>query len=213
MRYFEDVYSANPRPYGDGPSEAAKLLFEYLAKGMPGQKPTVVDLGCGYGRDCIYLAKKGCEVTGVDTSHRGILTAQIWARQEHLDMKFMTKDIMASGIAEKSFDGILCAGVIEYLDPRRRPKVGHEIWRLARPGATLALLCRATDDPDLGQGKDMGDNTWEVRMGLQVHFFTEREIKSLFPDFKGPKLEVITVHEDFPEPKDRRYWLFLGQRP
>jgi SAM-dependent methyltransferase len=213
MRYFEDVYTANPRPYGDGPSEAAKLLSEFLLKSTLGQRPTVVDLGCGYGRDCVFLAKQGCDVTGVDTSRRGILTAQMWARKENLDIKFMTKDIMESGIAEKSFDGLLCAGVLEYLDPRRRPRVGHEFWRLARPGGTISLLCLATDDPDLGKGKDMGDNSWEVRMGLQVHFFTEREIRSLFPDFVPKKLEVITIHEDFPEPKDHRYWFFLGQRP
>jgi|GEM_PF-2695394 len=213
MRYFEDVYSVNPRPYGDGPSEAAKLLSTYLTKGKTDHTPTVLDLGCGYGRDCIYMAKQGFDVTGIDTSRRGILTAQVWSRKEGLDIKLMTKDLMETGLPEKSFDGILCVGVLEYLDPRRRPKVGHEIWRMARQAGTLALLCRATDDTDLGKGKDLGDNSWEVKMGLQVHFFTEREIRSLFPDFETKKFEVVTIHEDLPEPKDHRYWFFLGQRP
>ena len=207
------MYSANPRPWGDGPSEPAKLLAEHLTNRMPGQRAKVIDLGCGYGRDCIYLAKHDCDVTGVDTSRRGILTAQLWARQESVDIRFMTKDIMETGIAEKSFDGILCSSVLEYMNPRRRPKVGHEIWRLARQGGTIALLCRATDDPELGKGKDLGDNTWEVRPGLQVHFYTEREIRSLLPDFDRQRFEVITVHEDLPSPMDRRYWLLLGQRP
>ena len=36
MRYFEDVYTANPRPYGDTPSEAAKALAGHLAKTKQG---------------------------------------------------------------------------------------------------------------------------------------------------------------------------------
>jgi len=213
MRYFEDVYSAKPRPYGDGPSEAAKVLAEHLAKVKPGAKPTVLDLGCGYGRDCIYMAKQGCEVTGVDTSRRGVLTGQLWAKQEGLDVRFMTKDIFDTGIPDKTFDGILCVGVLEFIDIRWRPKIGHEIWRMAQQGGSIGIMARSTDDPDLGKGKDMGDNTWEVKMGLQVHFYTERELKAMFPDFERLKFEVRTVHEDFPEPIDRKYWLILGQRP
>jgi SAM-dependent methyltransferase len=213
MRYFEDIYSATPRPFGDGPSEAAKALAGHLARTKHGTKPTVIDLGCGYGRDCIHLAKNGCAVTGIDTSRRGILTAQLWAKQEGLDVRFMTKDILETGLPDKSFDGILCVGVLEYIDVRRRPKVGHEIYRLAAPGGTLGLLALATDDPELGTGKDLGENTWEVKLGLPVHFFTEREIRQFFPDFERLRLEVITVHEDIQGPKDRRYWLLLGQRP
>jgi tellurite methyltransferase len=213
MRYFEDIYKAKPRPYGDGPSEAAKAMVAHLAKKKPADRPKVIDLGCGYGRDCIHLAKNGCDVTGIDTSRRGILTAQLWAGQENIDVKFMTKDVLETGFPDKSFDGILCVGVLEYIDPRRRPKVVHEIWRLAAPGCALGLMALATDDPDLGTGRDLGENTWEVCPGLPVHFFTEREVRQFFPDFEKHRLEVITVREDVQGPRDRRYWLMLGQRP
>jgi len=213
MRYFEDVYTAKPRPYGDGPSEAGKALAEHIAKKKMAAKPKVIDLGCGYGRDCIHLGKNGCDVTGIDTSRRGILTAQLWARQENLDIKFMTKDLLDTGLPDKTFDGILCVGVLEYIDSRWRPKVAHEIWRLAAPGGALGLMALATDDPDLGTGKDLGENTWEVSPGVPVHFFTEREVRQIFPDFEKLRLEVITVREDIRGPRDRRYWFMLGQRP
>jgi SAM-dependent methyltransferase len=208
MRYFEDLYSTYHYAYGDGPSEAAKAMAGTLAKGG-----RVVDAGCGYGRDCIFLAKEGYEVTGFDTSRRGIMLAQTWARDEKVEGTFLTRDLMENRLPEKSFDTILCVNMLEYMDARRRARAGHELWRLAADGAFLALMVHSTDDPDIDKGKDLGDNSREVFPGLVKHFFTNREIKSIVPDFKEVRMEVLTVTEQYPEETAHKYWLLIGQRP
>jgi SAM-dependent methyltransferase len=208
MRYFEDLYTTFPRAYGELPSEAARQLAKILKKGAK-----VVDIGCGYGRDSIFLANEGFEVTGIDTSRRGIMAAQLWAREKGVEVTFMNRDLMESRLPERSFDCLLCVNTIEFLDARKRSKSGHAIWKLAAEGAHIGLMVHSTEDPDLRQGKGMGDNTWEVMPGLQKHFFTEREIRSIFPDYKQIRMEVITVTEQVPEKRNHRYWLFIGQRP
>lgn len=208
MRFFEDLYSQHKRPYGDGPSPVVVSLVELLEEGSK-----VLDIGCGTGRDCIYMAKKGMKVTGVDVSMRGIMAAQMWAREEGVEAEFLKKDLIESRLPEKEFNAIVCVNTLEYIDGRKRLRAAHEVYRMAAEGAHLAFMGRSTDDLDLRKGKDLGDNTWEVMMGLPIHFFTDRELKSMFPDFETQRVEVVTVNEPLPEPVDHRYWLFMGQRP
>ncbi|MDH5746580.1 MAG: class I SAM-dependent methyltransferase [Candidatus Bathyarchaeota archaeon] len=42
----------------------------------------VLDLGCGVGRHCIYLAKNGFDVIGVDVSKHALIMAKEWVRKE-----------------------------------------------------------------------------------------------------------------------------------
>ena len=130
MRYFEDLYTTYPRAYGELPSEAARQLAKVLKKGAK-----VVDIGCGYGRDSIYLAKEGFEVTGIDISRRGIMAAQLWAREKGMEVTFMNRDLMESKLPEKSFDCLLCVNTLEFLDARKRSKSGHAIWKRDFTGA------------------------------------------------------------------------------
>ena len=61
--------------WGEEPTTIARRLVEYLPllKGaFPSERIRIVDLGCGDGRDAIYYAQQGIEVTGVDSSGTGL---------------------------------------------------------------------------------------------------------------------------------------------
>jgi 2-polyprenyl-3-methyl-5-hydroxy-6-metoxy-1,4-benzoquinol methylase len=68
--FWEDQYSRSDgiKTFNDGnpTAEVKKLVNEYLRRG------TAVDLGCGAGRDSIFLAKNGFDVTALDISAAGI---------------------------------------------------------------------------------------------------------------------------------------------
>lgn len=53
--------------------EALPLFKDHKVK-------TVLDLGCGMGRHCIYLAAEGFRVIGVDISTSALKTAKAWSR-------------------------------------------------------------------------------------------------------------------------------------
>ena len=64
-RYAEGAYGERPHP--------AQLLADWLPR-LP--KGTALDLGCGAGRNAVFLAQNGFEVQGLDVSDVGLERAR-----------------------------------------------------------------------------------------------------------------------------------------
>ncbi len=72
--FWDKEYENSTRIWGDGPSELAIITVKYLQNHRLNKKfLSIADIGCGYGRDCLYLAKHlNCRVFGIDTSQKAI---------------------------------------------------------------------------------------------------------------------------------------------
>ncbi len=57
------------------------------------KKGTVLDLACGDGRNSIYLAKEGFDVTGIDFSEEALKRLQTFSTNENVDVKTMVIDV------------------------------------------------------------------------------------------------------------------------
>lgn len=68
-----------------------KELIEFFKHHEP--KGTVLDLGCGQGRDSIELAKLGYSVTGIDISKVGIDQMITYAKKFHLNITGIVDNI------------------------------------------------------------------------------------------------------------------------
>lgn len=53
----------------------------------------VIDVGCGYGAESIYLAERGFEVTGIDINKEAINFAKNRAKRFNLKAKFICSDV------------------------------------------------------------------------------------------------------------------------
>jgi tellurite methyltransferase len=89
--FWEEQYSKidGIKTFNDGnpTAEVKKLVNEYLRTGR------TVDLGCGAGRDSIFLAKHGFDVTAVDISATGIAKLKKVATESKLIINAEVKDI------------------------------------------------------------------------------------------------------------------------
>ena len=105
------VYRRGGFTWGTDESGFAREVAGYLTGGR------VLDLGCGEGRDAVFFAGRGCEVTGVDISRAGIAKARRLARMKEAEVTWLVADL-ATLRPSGEFDLIYSSGSIHYL-PRR----------------------------------------------------------------------------------------------
>ena len=82
-----DTYYQDANYFGDPYPGLRDFFNTYPHKGH------VLDLGCGQGRDTLYIARQGFTVTGVDISQVGLDQLSAVARAEHLDVTVILADI------------------------------------------------------------------------------------------------------------------------
>ncbi|MGI9565577.1 MAG: class I SAM-dependent methyltransferase [Nitrosopumilus sp.] len=98
---FDDEYNENPKLFGHPYIE----LQNYFNSNCP-TRGNLLDLGCGQGRDSIFLASLGYKVTAVDSSKIGIQQLLNEADSQEVKIDGIVSDIQDFK-TEKRFDVIL----------------------------------------------------------------------------------------------------------
>ena len=80
---------------------------------MKGKK--ILELGCGWGRSSIFLARQGAKVTGVDIGPDLILAAQALAKANRVECDFQTADIVKLPFPDGSFDAVFGVTILHHL--------------------------------------------------------------------------------------------------
>jgi SAM-dependent methyltransferase len=74
-----------------------------------GERTVLLDAPCGNGRHCLELARRGCQMTGLDIAPEFIAEATAAARKRKLQARFVTGDMRRLDWNE-AFDGAFCLG-------------------------------------------------------------------------------------------------------
>lgn len=104
-----------------------RLLIEDLSGKL------AIDMGCGTGRFSAKLIERGARVVSSDIGHSLVAQSMLknpsaWGLQTSLE---------SLGLAESSFDLVICTEVIEHT-PNPRESV-HELMRILKPEGVLIL--------------------------------------------------------------------------
>ncbi|WP_263378367.1 class I SAM-dependent methyltransferase [Granulicella paludicola] len=119
-------------------------VFDQILRGNiePGAK--VVDAGCGYGRNLVYLMRMGCEIFAVDGNAEGVAHVRALAAElaPKLPMEnFRVAAVEAMPWADELADVVICNSVLHFArDEKHFLAMVEELWRVLRPGGLL--LCR-----------------------------------------------------------------------
>jgi len=92
--YYHKLYSHRNE------EEAKTFIDELIAKLEPPYGSSMIDVGCGTGRHCKYLAGKGYQVTGIDLAFSSIKEAK---KSESPSLQFFRHD-MRVPFGNKDFD-------------------------------------------------------------------------------------------------------------
>src|SRR5712671_4527971 len=117
-------------------ARAGRSVFASLIdEAIPGDA-RIVEIGCGTGQMCLYLARADRVVVGVDLTRASLLLGAAAAQRFGLDrVQFVEADARRPGLKTGSFDVVYSAGVLHHMpDPRA---AFASLAPLARPGGTI----------------------------------------------------------------------------
>lgn len=128
-------------------------LAGYLDAGLVASGGRALDLGCGPGRNALYLAERGFRVDAVDLSAGALDWARERAREAGRDIRFLQGDAFSAAL-EAEWDGpydlIYDSGCFHHLAPHRRATYLAFLARHLAPGGHFALTCFAAGPGGMG---------------------------------------------------------------
>jgi SAM-dependent methyltransferase len=113
----------------------AQIDFVWKTLGLQGNE-RILDLACGFGRHSLELARRGCQVIGVDITSAYIEAAQKQAKTEGLSAEFICADLRELKYKD-AFDIVFnfADGAIGYLEnDQENLKIFDVIARALKPG-------------------------------------------------------------------------------
>jgi SAM-dependent methyltransferase len=182
------------------PAKALLLFVEMLGLRAPLK---VLDAGCGNGRNAVYLAKRGCQVTAVDFSDWAIRQTHRLALEEGVaDRVSVVQHSLNQPVSfsEQSFDFILDAYTFcHFLRQEMAVKFWEDMARLVRASGRLLSIVFSPEDEYYARflkNSPDGSLVYDPANGIWKRLYTERNIKSFF----GPFFEIAYFAKfEFPD--------------
>ncbi len=121
-----------------------------LGGGLLGSSRRALDIGCGAGLEAVWLAGRGLEVLGVDSSPVALDLARQRADRARLDVDWRLGSALALPVPDGAMDLALDRGCLHVIERRHRRRYAKEVARVLRPGGTFVVWGARADDDELG---------------------------------------------------------------
>ena len=167
MNHWDEYYKKDNIP--DYPSPFA----EYVANKLSNQQ-TILEVGCGNGRDAKFLASQGHLVTGLDRSGEAIELCKKLYSVESLEFFFGTITDIAK-INKKKYSLIYSRFVIHAMSLNEEIKTLNMSHKLLNKDGQFFVECRSINDPLSSKG-DILSNTERIE-GHYRRFIILEEFK------------------------------------
>lgn len=111
----------------------------------------ILDIGSGYGRVAIPIAKAGFDITGIDISDNLIREARRRAKEVGISAKFDVGNMTKLPYKDESFTKIISTwnAFNELLTKKEQSKTLDEVFRVLRPGGTAFVVVRDGEQKEI----------------------------------------------------------------
>jgi SAM-dependent methyltransferase len=180
---FWDGWHRTPR--ADSGPEHDEFRERFLALLPKRTRPTILELGCGQGRDAIEFATAGYPVHAVDVSMNAIRAANAALPESLRDrVAFRRLDLADSlPFADGAYSAVYSYLSLHYFDDPTTARLFAEVHRVLRPGGLLAFVVKSVNDRLYGRGDRLGPDRYCLN-GHVRHFFSQEYVLRLLAQWK-----------------------------
>jgi len=183
--FWDRTYRGDPDFFGRGASSLARSSLGRLTREAPGG--SLLELGCGTGRDLCYFAQHGFQVTGCDRSSVAVRKANLRLTAVRGKVPPLLR-VTARDALEvlATLPKGRTDAVVSYLffnlevDPARLRRLFHGVAQVLRPGGLYLFSVRSTGDSWYGKGTSRGGDVFDPGTGgPPLRFFDEASLRVL----------------------------------
>jgi SAM-dependent methyltransferase len=176
---WDERYNNADYAFGTEPNDFLVSAADILPKGK------ILCLGEGEGRNAVWLAERGFDVTAVDASRVGLDKALRLAEERGVTLKTVHADLDDYVIEPMAWDAVV--SIFCHLPPPLRRRVHGDVVGGLKPGGAFLLEAYTPAQLSFGTG---GPPTLELMMDLET---LRRELEGLELTHAGEL--VRTIHE------------------
>jgi tellurite methyltransferase len=184
MPFWEESYKRPGKldTFGGG---KPNITVEKIASQLPAST-RILDLGCGEGRNAIYLAGLGFKVTAFDISLAGIGKLLQTAEHKHLTIDASVADMREYEFPHR-FDLIICNGCLHLITREESKGVIRRMKEATEPGG-LNIVGVFTDT--LPEPEDL--------RGFMIGLFKEGELIEQYKDWEILESRAYQFKDEHP---------------
>ncbi len=146
---YDERYAAQEYHWGTKPSAICERVLQLI----PPERPlSLLDIGCGEGRNAVFFAYKGYEVTAFDLSAAGVAKTERLAETANVSLSVFQADMNAYKV-EEEFDILFSTGVFHLIPRRLRQEVFGHYKQRTTPGG-LNVFSVFVRKPFIGKAPD-----------------------------------------------------------
>ncbi|ORJ63411.1 class I SAM-dependent methyltransferase [Geothermobacter hydrogeniphilus] len=181
-----DFYEINAREYFEAtaridPSSFLTPFTETLGQG------SVLDIGCGSGRDLRWLKQRGFDVVGFERSPKLAALAR-----EHAGCPVIEGDFLTFDFSSLEFDALILVGALVHLDRTMLPVVLNRVVQALSGTGLLYMTLKE------GEG---------VRPGKDGRSFTLWQPQELETVFSSTGLQILSFSRQMSKLTETDVWL------
>lgn len=174
-----------------------------------------LDLGCGAGRNSIYLGKEGFDVIGIDISRTALKKAKVWSKIEGIpNITVLCASMTNLPFVRQTFHAIISVSVIHHASEKDIKKAIENIFTVLKDNGLFLANLLSIEDCRYGSGEKLENGTFRILEKFKErqfqeahHFFSQREILTLLAFFTRIYIEQIQGEK---KEQPRRYWKVIA---
>jgi len=155
---WNDRYAGDDYVFGTEPNDFLKSVAGEISSGAK-----VLCLADGEGRNGVYLAQQGHQITSVDMSSVGLEKAEKLATANKVALTTIQADLAKYGLGEAQWDCVV--SIFFHIPPKLQQIIYPRIIRSLKPGGLLILESYTPEQLNFGTG---GPPVAELMLTLEL---------------------------------------------
>ncbi|WP_028547141.1 class I SAM-dependent methyltransferase [Paenibacillus taiwanensis] len=150
--YWDNYYTKAEA--SNEPTKFATDILSVLEKGK-----TLIELGCGNGRDSLFFAANDIRVIAIDQSKNAI--SKLQSNYANENIQFAAKDFIRSNVLKtNNYDYVYSRFTLHSITEEEEDILLNNVYNSMKTGGQFFIEARSIKDEIYGLGKQVGKNSY-----------------------------------------------------